>query len=86
MRFVALLKSISNFKEVLYMISKNLFAFISCAAIFIFTFSASFAVAQIADEKKLALSDLFFPTGITGAWRLNAAESDDVLTKIGELL
>ena len=68
------------------MTTKNLFAFISCAAIFIFTFSASFAVAQIFDEEKPALSDSFFPTGITGAWRFNAAESDDVLTKIGELL
>lgn len=69
------------------MTTKNLFALLSCAAIFIFTFSASFAVAQIFDkEEPTALSDSFFPAGITGAWRLNTAESDDVLTKISELL
>ena len=68
------------------MTTKNLFVILSCAAIFIFTFSASFAVAQIFDKEKPAQSDSFFPTGIAGAWRFNHAESDDVLTKIGELL
>ena len=46
----------------------------------------SIVVAQIAGEEKPAMSDSFFPTGVVGAWRFNAAESDDVLTKIGELL
>ncbi len=65
---------------------KNLFVFLSCAAIFMFTFSASLAVAQMFAEEKPAQSDSFFPTGIAGAWHFNVAESDDVLTKIGELL
>jgi hypothetical protein len=68
------------------MTTKNLFALISCAAIFIFTFSASIAVAQIFDREKPAQSESFFPTGISGAWHFNHAESDDVLTVIGELL
>ncbi len=68
------------------MTTKNLFALLSCAAIFIFTFSASLAVAQIFDTEKTAQSDSFFPTGISGAWHFNVAESDDVLTEIGELL
>lgn len=68
------------------MTTKNLFALLSCAAIFIFTFSASIAVAQIFDREKPAQSDSVFPTRIAGAWRFNVAESDDVLTKIGELL
>lgn len=68
------------------MTTKNLFALLSCAAIFIFTFSASFAVAQIFDREKPAQSDSFFPTGISGEWHFNVAESDDVMTVIGELL
>ncbi len=68
------------------MTTKNLFALLSCAAIFIFTLSASIAVAQIFGREKPAQSDSFFPMGIAGAWRFNAAESDDVLTKIGDLL
>lgn len=65
---------------------KNLFVFLSCAAVFFFTLSVSMIVAQIATEEKPSQSDSFLPTGITGAWRFNHAESDDVLTKIGELL
>ncbi len=65
---------------------KKLFVFLSYGAIFCFTLSASFAIAQIFDKEKQPPSDSFSPTGIAGAWRLNAAESDDVLTKIGELL
>ena len=68
------------------MTTKNLFALLSCAAIFIFTFSASIAVAQIFDREKPAQPDSIFPTGISGAWYFNHAESDDVLIKIGELL
>ena len=68
------------------MIAKKLFAFISCAALFVSTFSASLAVAQIFDEEKTAAYDSFFPSGIAGAWQFNSAESDRVLTVIGKLL
>ena len=68
------------------MTTKNLFAVLICTAIFISTFSASVAVAQMFAEEKPAQSDSFFPTGIAGAWHFNVAESDDVLTKIGELV
>ena len=68
------------------MTTNNLFAVLIFTAIFISTFSASVAVAQMFAAEKPAQSDSFFPTGIAGAWHFNVAESDDVLTKIGELL
>lgn len=65
---------------------KKLFALLSYTAVFCFTLAASIVVAQIAGEGKPAQSNASFRTRIAGAWRFNAAESDDVLTKIGELL
>lgn len=73
------------FKEFIDMATKKLFVFLSYATVFCFTFFASISVAQIFDKEKTAQSDLFFPTGIAGAWHYNAAESDEVLTVIGKL-
>lgn len=74
------------FQGVFNMSIKKLFMFLSCAAIFCFTFSASAVVAQIVNENKSALSDALFPKGIAGEWRLDNTESDDVIAKLREAL
>lgn len=65
---------------------KKLCMFLSCAAIFCFTFSASIVIAQAVNQGKALLSDALFPKGIAGEWRLNDAASDDVIAKMREAL